>query len=221
MFGERGILYIVVQKTCIQIARALVWYSKILFLSESTAELSTESILIVQEALEHAVRGKTTWTFEHRVSKVWNTTPLLRIQNGYVKERGTHDTWWSQNLALTIMATFHMMPLYRGIIDIRNYSTSVVSPTGTADLETRPCYSTPPSGLYITRLPLKVWSSPHHNTSAYIYRLSSTKMISHWWTWHNSAFSYTTQTCFTIKTGGHSCNKKEGNTTKDEAVRQS
>lgn len=79
------------EKQRISIARAVLRNPKILILDEATASLDTETELQIQEAIESLIEGRTTIAIAHRLSTLRNADYLYVVEQGMVKESGTHD----------------------------------------------------------------------------------------------------------------------------------
>src|SRR5262249_16982587 len=89
--GERGVKLSAGQRQRIAIARALLHDPRILLLDEATAALDNESEALVQEALNHLMRGRTTLVVAHRLTTVERADMILVLDGGVIVERGTHE----------------------------------------------------------------------------------------------------------------------------------
>ncbi len=88
--GDDGVLLSGGQRQRLAIARAFYKDSPIIILDEATSSLDTESELIVQEALEKLITNRTTIVIAHRLSTIENASKIVVLDEGRIKEFGTH-----------------------------------------------------------------------------------------------------------------------------------
>ncbi len=90
--GERGVKLSVGEKQRVSIARALLADAPILILDEATASVDTATERLIQEALEHLMKGRTSFVIAHRLSTIGKADQILVLKEGSITERGTHET---------------------------------------------------------------------------------------------------------------------------------
>jgi ATP-binding cassette subfamily C protein CydCD len=90
VIGERGVRLSGGQRQRIAIARALLRNAPILVLDEALSAVDAENEAVIQEALDHLMRGRTTLVFAHRLSSVVDCDRILVLDRGQVVEEGDH-----------------------------------------------------------------------------------------------------------------------------------
>ncbi len=89
--GERGVKLSGGQRQRIGIARALLRDPQILMLDEATSSLDSKSEIIVQQALQNLMKGRTTLVIAHRLSTVVDADQIIFLEKGKITGMGTHE----------------------------------------------------------------------------------------------------------------------------------
>ncbi|MGB3671767.1 MAG: ABC transporter ATP-binding protein [Phormidesmis sp.] len=89
--GERGASLSQGQRQLISIARAVLIDPQILILDEATSSIDTQTEGLVQDAIAHLLKNRTSFVIAHRLSTVTQADQVLVIQQGQIVESGTHQ----------------------------------------------------------------------------------------------------------------------------------
>jgi ATP-binding cassette subfamily B protein len=88
---ERGSTFSSGQKQLLSFARALAFDPKILILDEATSSVDTDTELLIRDALQVVMRGRTTIAIAHRLSTIQDMDRILVLHKGELRESGTHQ----------------------------------------------------------------------------------------------------------------------------------
>jgi ATP-binding cassette subfamily B protein len=89
--GEHGLQLSGGQRQRIAIARALIKNAPIILLDEATAALDSESERLVQDAIAHLCKDRTTIVVAHRLHTIMHADRIHVVENGMITESGRHD----------------------------------------------------------------------------------------------------------------------------------
>jgi ATP-binding cassette subfamily B protein len=90
LLHERGQNLSVGQRQLIAFARAVIADPRILILDEATANVDTRTEVVIQNALNRLLKGRTSFVIAHRLSTIRNATRIVALQDGRITEVGTH-----------------------------------------------------------------------------------------------------------------------------------
>lgn len=79
------------QRQLLAIARAAVADPPVLILDEATSSIDTRTETLVQEGMDHLMKGRTTFVIAHRLSTVQNSDCIMVLEKGRIIERGSHE----------------------------------------------------------------------------------------------------------------------------------
>jgi ABC-type multidrug transport system fused ATPase/permease subunit len=110
--GERGVTLSGGQKQRLSIARALLTDPRILILDDATASVDSQTELLIQQALDRLMAGRTTFIIAHRLSTVRRADLILLLENGRVSAQGNHEE------------LLRSSALYQQIYDLQTHSNN-------------------------------------------------------------------------------------------------
>ncbi len=91
VLAERGVNLSVGQRQLVSFARAIVGNPRLIILDEATANIDTQTELLIQEALKRILVGRTSIVIAHRLSTIRNADKIVVLNQGQVAEVGNHE----------------------------------------------------------------------------------------------------------------------------------
>lgn len=85
------------QKQLLTIARSYLANRKMLILDEATSNVDTRTEILIQQAMDELLQGRTSFVIAHRLSTIVNADVILVVNNGEVIEQGTHCELMAKN----------------------------------------------------------------------------------------------------------------------------
>jgi ATP-binding cassette subfamily B protein len=94
---ERGSSLSLGQRQLISFIRALLYDPSILILDEATSSIDTDSEMLVQQAIDKLIKGRTSIVIAHRLSTIRKAHKIIVLDKGVIREIGTHDALLERN----------------------------------------------------------------------------------------------------------------------------
>lgn len=111
LVGEKGVNLSGGQRQRIAIARAVLKNPRLLILDEATSALDSESEMLVQQALQRLMAGRTTVVIAHRLTTIQEADQIFVLNKGRIVEKGTHATLIQQDGLYRHLYTLRLVEL--------------------------------------------------------------------------------------------------------------
>ncbi|MEO6189786.1 MAG: ATP-binding cassette domain-containing protein, partial [Saprospiraceae bacterium] len=98
--SERGSNLSMGQRQLISFVRALIYNPDILILDEATSSIDTHTELVIQKAISRLIEGRTSIIIAHRLSTIRKADQIMVLNEGKIKEKGTHEELLEQKEGL-------------------------------------------------------------------------------------------------------------------------
>ena len=85
------------QKQLLTIARAILSDSKVMILDEATSSVDTRTEVLIQDAMDRLMSGRTSFVIAHRLSTIRNADMILVMKDGDIIEQGRHEELLEKN----------------------------------------------------------------------------------------------------------------------------
>ncbi|MBE6829820.1 MAG: ATP-binding cassette domain-containing protein, partial [Ruminococcaceae bacterium] len=85
------------QKQLLTIARVILADPQILILDEATSSVDTRTELLIQKAMDHLMKGRTSFVIAHRLSTIRDADTILVMKDGDIVEQGNHEELLGRN----------------------------------------------------------------------------------------------------------------------------
>lgn len=92
ILAERGINLSVGQRQLLSFARAVAGDPRVIILDEATANIDTHTEVLIQQALQQVLKGRTSIVIAHRLSTIRNADNIVVLDQGRLVEMGNHET---------------------------------------------------------------------------------------------------------------------------------
>ncbi len=98
------------QKQLLTIARAMIQDAPMLILDEATSSVDTYTEMLIQKSMDKLTKGRTSFVIAHRLSTIRNADVIIYMENGEIKETGTHKELLEENGLYTNLYNSQFMP---------------------------------------------------------------------------------------------------------------